>query len=154
MTDEKILEELKSFSYTFGLDPDQLAVFSSYVELLEFEPDTTVFKEGDDGDSVYFILKGELEVSMDSDWGEAIKIASLNDGSVFCEMSLIDELPRSASITSRSKSSVMKLNKNNFETILEKHPAIGVSLLKGLAQIVCQRVRESNSSLSEYLEPI
>lgn len=153
MTDE-ILAKLKSFSYTSDLDPDQLALFSSYVELLEFEPDTTVFKEGDDGDAVYFILKGELEVSKDSDWGEDIKIASLVDGSVFGEMALIDELPRSASITTRTKSSVLKLNKNNFETILEKHPAIGVILLKGLAQIVCQRVRESNSSLSEFLEPI
>ncbi len=30
----------------------------------------------------------------------------------------------------------------------------GVILLKGLAQIVCQRVREANSTLSEFLEPI
>ena len=154
MTDERIIEELKSFPYTSGLDSVQLELFSSFVELLEFEPETTVFKEGDVGDSVYFILSGELNVSMDCDWGEDIKIATLTDGSVFGEMSLIDELPRSASITARTKSSVIKLNKTNFEMILEKHPAIGITLLKGLAQIVCQRVRESNSSLSEFLEPI
>ncbi len=154
MSDKKILAELKSFPYTSGLDSDQLQLFSGFVELLEYEPDTAVFEEGDDGDSVYFILNGELDVSMDSDWGEDIKIATLTDGSVFGEMSLIDELPRSASITARTKTLVLKLNKINFELILEKHPAIGVTLLKGLAQIVCQRVRESNSSLSEFLEPI
>ena len=154
MTEEKILAELKGSPYASELKAEQLDIFIAYVELLELKPDTTVFKEVDSGDAVYFILKGELEVTMDSDWGEDVKIATLTDGSVFGEMSLIDELPRSASVTARSKSSVLRLKKIYFEEILEKHPAIGVILLKGLSKIVCQRVRESNSTLSEFLDPI
>ena len=153
MADNDTINKLRGLSFFSGLDDEQLEAVSQYVEHLYLEPDAVVFNEGDSGDSVYFIEIGSLEVSMDSDWGESINLATLSDGSSFGEMSVIDDLPRSATVKATTESSVLSLKKADFEKILDEHPKIGVILLKGLARFLCTHLRESNESLSDFLEP-
>ncbi len=153
MSDNQINERLKGLQFFRGLNDEQLEIVAEHVEGHVFDPGDVVFEEGDSGDSVYFIIDGELDVTMQSDWEEEVKLASLGSGHSCGEISIIDELPRSASVTAVTQSSVLSLNKKGFEQIIEEHPIIGVILLKGLACFLCEHVRESNESLSDFLEP-
>ncbi len=153
MPNEDISNRLKGLHFFKGMSSDELGILSEHVEMEELEPESVVFKEGDAGDSLYFISEGSLEVSMDSEWGENIKLATLEEGSSFGEMSVIDELPRSATITANTNATVISLRKGDFDRILDSHPKIGVQILKGLAQFLCTHLRKSNESLSDFLEP-
>ena len=78
--------------------------------------------------------------------GKSIQLATLTEGHSFGEMSLIDNLPRSATIMANTKSDVLQLKKNDFDELLKKHPPIGVILLMELTDFLCQHVREANES--------
>ena len=153
MVDSQIIERLKGLHFFKDLNEEQLEIVGAHVEGHDFEPGEVVFEEGDPGDSVYFIIDGELDVTMQSDWEEEVKLASLGPGHSCGEISIIDDLPRSASVTAVTQSSVLSLNKKGFEQVLEENPVTGVILLKGLARFLCQHVRDSNESLSDFLEP-
>ncbi len=153
MSDNQIIERLKGLQFFRGLDEEQLEIVGQHVDGHIFETGEVVFEEGDPGDSVYFIIDGELDVTMQSDWEEEVKLASLGPGHSCGEISIIDDLPRSASVTAVTQSSVLSLNKKGFEQVVDEHPVIGVILLKGLARFLCEHVRESNESLSDFLEP-
>ena len=154
MADDAIINSLKALSFFSGLSEEQLGIVSTHIKIHELEAEKTLFEEGDRGDSVYFIIDGTLEVLMESDWGEKVKLADLTRGGSVGEMSVIDDLPRSASIASVTAATVLSLDKEHFDQIIEDHPSIGVIMLKGLARFLSKHVRESNESLSDFLEPI
>ena len=153
MSESYIIDRLKGLQFFRGLSQEQLEIVGEHVVGHVFEPGEVIFEEGDPGDSVYFIIDGELDVTMQSDWEEEVKLATLGPGQSCGEISIIDDLPRSASVIAVTQSSVLSLNKKGFEQVLEEHPVIGVVLLKGLACFLCEHVRQSNESLSDFLEP-
>ncbi len=154
MGNEKIIKGLSGLPFFSGLNNDQLSAISDHIESLDLQPETKVFSEGDVGDSVYFIVEGTLEVIKDSDWGETVKLTTLKEGNSFGEMSVIDDHPRSATVVSQTKAWVLKLRKDNFNIIVDKHQDIGLIMLKKIARFLCRHVRQANESLSDFLEPI
>ena len=146
MADETLINRLTTLPFFSGLSTEQLATVSDHVNWLNLEPNTTVFNEGDIGDAVYFILDGSIEVVIYSEKGKPVQLATLTDGHSFGEMSLIDNLPRSATIVTNSKSSVLQLKKDDFDEIMESNPKIGVILLMELADFLCRHVRDANES--------
>jgi CRP-like cAMP-binding protein len=90
-----------------------------------------VFEEGDRGDYVCFVVEGSLDVLKKSETGEEILISTLSKGRSIGEMSVIDDLPRSATIKARTKSTLLTLSRENFDYILAEHSTIGVKIIKG-----------------------
>jgi len=83
-------------------------------------PSDYVFRAGDDGDSMYFISSGQVEiVSAD---GKTV-FATLAAGSYFGEMALLLSQPRSACARAVGYVDLYSLEKNTFERILEKFPS-------------------------------
>ena len=146
MAEDKIIDRLGVLPFFSGLSTEQLGTVSEHINWLNLEPKTTVFKEADEGDAIYFILEGSIEVVIESGNGKSIQLATLTEGHSFGEMSLIDNLPRSATIVANTKSDVLQLKKNDFDELLKKYPPIGVILLMELTDFLCQHVREANES--------
>jgi CRP-like cAMP-binding protein len=65
------------------------------VEFEEYKAGEIIFKEGDPGDWIYVITKGEIEISKVAN-NKKIVIEVLKDGDVFGEGSFFDKNPRSA----------------------------------------------------------
>ena len=153
MAEEKLTDRLTSMPFFDGLSEEQMDVVSNHLEMFVFEPDEVIFQEGDVGDTVYFIADGNLDVLMQAGFGENVRLATLSTGSSFGGMSIIDDLPRSASVKAITQSTVMGLKKESFERLLEDEPRIGVIMLKGLARFMSEHLRETSESLSDFLEP-
>ena len=152
MANENISEILNKVPFFSGLTNDQLNLVQNHLKLHDFEPGTIVFEEGDEGDCVYFIVDGILEVLIDSGFDEKLKVAILEAGKSFGEMSIIDELPRSATVQSLTQAIVLSLSKVDFDNLVKSNSEIGVSLLRALARFLCQHLRETNENLSDFLE--
>lgn len=63
-----------------------------------FEAGACIFCDGDPGDTMYFILSGEVEVSVATDSGRRLRLTTLGPGSVFGELALLNHSPRSADV--------------------------------------------------------
>lgn len=89
----------------------------------------TVFREGDKGSDMFFILSGSVNINKK---GQTLKI--LREGEYFGEMSLLLNAPRTATATVvKSDTHLVVISQDNFEIILKEEPKIALSLLKEMA---------------------
>ncbi len=136
------------------LKDKELMVIESYLNFIELTPGEIVFQEGDPGDYVCFVVEGSLDVLKKSESGEDIVISTLSKGRSIGEMSVIDDLPRSASVKARTKATLLTLSRENFDYILAEHSQIGVKILKGIARLLCLNLRKTSSRLADYMLPL
>jgi hypothetical protein len=97
-----------------------------------------IFREGDVPHNMYFLSKGHVEVIKEKT-GELL--ATLNSGSFFGEMSLIDDSLRTATIRAGSYCDVYTLSKDAFSEILRHHP----SFAKHINVIALERKQHQSS---------
>ena len=136
------------------LKDNELKTIVKYMNLVEVIPGEIVFEEGDRRDYVCFVVDGTLDVLRKSETGESIVISTLSKGRSIGEMAVIDELPRSATVKARTKSTLITLSQENFNYMLAEHSSIGVKILKGIARLLSMNLRKTSTSLADYMLPL
>ena len=104
----------------------------------------TLIHEGDLGDTAYSILSGQVRVWKRVSDGE-IELARLGPGAIFGEMSLVDEKPRSASVTTVEQTRVKELKRAQFLECFQQDPEFATSLLR----VLLERLRETGAKLTQ-----
>ena len=132
----------------------ELRIIETYMNFIEVIPGEIVFNEGDRGDYVCFVVDGSLDVLIRSEAGESIVMATLSKGRSIGEMAVIDDLPRSATVKARTRSTLLTLSSDNFNYILAEHPSIGIKILKGIARLLSMNLRKTSSRLADYILPL
>jgi CRP-like cAMP-binding protein len=105
-----------------------------------------IFSEGDIGTEMYIIQSGTVELFKEIA-GETRVLATLDKGDFFGEMSVLEELPRTASARAKTDVEVVKINGAMFDTMLKSNTEIAVRMMRKLSR----RVGEVTSMLEEAL---
>ena len=153
---ETILHVLVNFSFFRGLDKDELKIISKKINMIKLEKGEILFKEGDKGDCVYFIVDGEVEVLKESISGKRIGvdrvlITTLTRGRSIGEMSVIDKIPRSATVKASTKATLIALTLGDFDIICEDCPKIGLKIIKEISRLLSMNMRKTSSRLADYM---
>ncbi|MGC8888101.1 MAG: cyclic nucleotide-binding domain-containing protein [Verrucomicrobiia bacterium] len=129
---------------------DQLAKFLNYLELVEIPQFKTVVKQGESGDSMYFILEGELRVRLMVGGKETI-LAILQTGEFFGEISLFDKGPRSADVVANQNSKLLKLGAAAFEKLINDLPELGAPFLFYIGKTLAARIRTDDRRIHDSI---
>ena len=98
------------------------------------DPEYPLINQGEEGTRFYFIKHGELEVFVkDPKEHRDMYVKSLKDGDFFGEISLIRQVPRSASVRPKSYAKVGYLSKEKFDEMVYLFPVIKSKLKNHLA---------------------
>ena len=116
------------------------ALFAS-AERMRLGAGQVLFRAGEPGHGCYRIEDGLLKVTIVSSSGAERILAFLGRGAIVGELSIIDGLPRSASVVSVRNAVVSFLSRAAFEAFGEKHP----ELYKSLVRLLAQRLRETDT---------
>lgn len=137
------------------LSSQELAIAHRYMNTIELKKGQTLFTEGDAGTYTCFVVEGSLEVVKRKDAQiESVAIATLSAGRSIGEMSIIDNLQRSATVQAITPSVLIALSKSNFDLILDKHPYIGIKILKGIARLISLNLRKTSANLADVVLPL
>jgi len=144
-----MVEMLKKVPLFSELDAQELAAVAALASSIEIPKKNTVVQEFEPGDSMYVILDGEVKVSTFSLDGREVVLALLGKGSFFGEMSLLDEEPRSANVTTMKDSTFANIRRRDLVPLLLEQPAITLKLLREIASRLrkTSRVLERISSM-------
>lgn len=104
-----------------------------------------VFDINEYGDQMYIIAKGKIGISISPDPYSTDYIATLDSGSSFGEMNLLDSLPRSASAHVLEDSVLLTLKKNKLLGLLGSYPELALGILRALSS----KVRENHTRNTE-----
>ncbi|OGP13942.1 MAG: hypothetical protein A2054_04625 [Deltaproteobacteria bacterium GWA2_55_10] len=148
MIDAKLLREVQFFA---DLTDTEVAAIAPIVNKKSFKTGETVFKESEDGQSLFIIRKGEVKACKTAPDGELFTLTIMKDGDIFGEMSFLDGRPRSATIVAVSDLDTYIIDKNDFETLVDANPRIIYKLLRNIVFTIHSIVRGMNS---RYIEMI
>lgn len=148
---DTILDFLITISIFDELSSIELSLVADYMNFFELEGGKVLFKEGDRGDYICFTVSGSLEIIKLSATGRRVVVATLSRGSTIGEMSIIDKISRSATVKARSKCTLLILSQKGFNAILDKHPKIGIKILKGVARLLSLNMRRTTSHLADQI---
>ncbi len=98
---------------------------------------TIIFQEGQEGDSMYIVKSGEVELRVH---GKVVEVVS-EDG-FFGEMAVIESGQRSATAIAKTDTVLIPLNKKRFEFMVHEIPFFAVHVMQGLSR----RLRGINAS--------
>jgi signal transduction histidine kinase len=101
-----------------------------------------VLREGDQGDSLFVVLTGELEVTK-RQGNQDILLAVYMPGQFFGEMALLEQAPRSASVRTLQESRLLVISQAAFQTLLTCSPSAPLKIL----HTVTSRLRSTESAL-------
>lgn len=93
-----------------------------------FPKNAIIINEGDDSDSVYFILSGKVRIFLSDDDGDEIVMSTLRMGDYFGEMAL-EPGSRSASVMSVEQCKLAVVRMADFRTFLAQHSDFLFSLM-------------------------
>ncbi|MFA6010814.1 MAG: cyclic nucleotide-binding domain-containing protein [Desulfobacteraceae bacterium] len=148
---QTIIDFLITMSLFDELSPIELSLTADYMNFFDLEQGKTLFKEGDIGDYICFVVEGAVDVLKMSGSGKRAVIATLTRGSTIGEMSIIDNISRSATVRARKDSTLVILSRKGFNAILESHPKIGIKILKGVARLLSLNMRRTSSHLADHI---
>ena len=148
VSDEKIEKErertlnelaalLKKVDVLTPLDDDELLRIAGDGGNKFFCTGEEVIKEGDPGDSLFLILKGEVDVSITSG-NDTKNIATLKEGDFFGEGSLMTGAARNATVTALMDCKFFVVDKDNFKNVISTHQ----DALKQISEILSRRELE------------
>ena len=103
--------------------------FLKHAHQKTFDAKKIIIHEGDVSDSLYYIIKGSVNVQAENEAGDEIILAHLNEGDFFGESGLFefdenDAGKRTAWVITRSKSVLAEMSYNQFRTIASEDPSI------------------------------
>ncbi len=113
------------------------------ITLHHYKSGEIIIKENDFGESAYLIKEGLVKVTKEMN-GQDIHICELGVGSIFGEMSMIDEKPRNATVTAIKNTAVKEMHHDNLLLGLQQEQELAVKILK----ILFERLRKADATIS------
>jgi CRP-like cAMP-binding protein len=123
------MELLRNVSLFSACTTKELAKIASLVDDVDASSGEILAREGTPGREFFVIARGNAKVAI-----RGKKIATLGPGDFFGEMALVDQGPRSATVTADGSMSLYVLDSQHFAALLDQVPAIARKILKGIAQ--------------------
>jgi CRP-like cAMP-binding protein len=128
------------------LADEHLMSFARYLDLEQIPQYAQVVKSGDEGDSMYMLLEGELRVRVVVHGKESI-LATLQPGESFGELALLDEGKRSADVIANVDSTVLKISRAGLKKLFDEAPALAAPFMHALCRMTAARLRASNKRI-------
>lgn len=136
----KAVKILKKISVFDGLLEDEYFKVLAMCSSVSAKEGAVLFNEGDDGTSMFILLAGEINIDIDG----VGTIHTMHGGEILGEISLVKQVPRTASANVSTNCVMLQLYAEIFHEIVKKHPRIGYTIMRNVARILADRLVQSN----------
>jgi CRP-like cAMP-binding protein len=137
LTHDRRAELLAGCPLFRGIDKHGLAGLADLATSVDFPAGHVIARQGEIGTGFFVVIDGMVRVVRDGD-----VVARLGAGEFFGELSVLDRMPRNASVIADGPTSCLALASWDFERVLLEQPALTLSILRGVAA----RLREATES--------
>lgn len=133
---QMIMNHLQEMPLLAGVGTDVLTQLANTLQVRKLERSQYVLTKGDVGSQLLFVLSGRLQAIDLTEDGREIGLNFLATGDYFGELSIIDNLPRSASVVACENSLIAALPRAQALSLFYENPLVAERVLKRMAQAV------------------
>jgi uncharacterized membrane protein len=134
---------LKAIPLFESLEIDDLDALGHKLREVSAEAGHTVFSQGDEGDAMYIIEDGAVDIVAGAGKQKVI-LTSLFKQQYFGELSLLDGAPRSASAVASRATHLLALDRDDFVEFIKKRPDAALSIMHEVGE----RIRATNELMT------
>ena len=142
------IEVIKATLLFEGLGDEALAFFDGRVIIKSYEAGTVITTEGSLGDSMFIVKSGLVDVILNRDSKDMVKIAELSPGDFAGELSLIDSQPRSASLVARQSTQILIITRAALLDLHEHDFDAFMKVIVNITRRIGNRLRETDKVLA------
>jgi CRP/FNR family cyclic AMP-dependent transcriptional regulator len=126
---------LLSESFLFNdLLKDELNEIAEFTTIRTVKPREIIIRKYDPGNEMFIIVSGKVSLSTVTEDGKELTFAILGDGEIFGEISLFDNMERTATVTAVESTELLILEQQRFIPYIKENGNIAVKLLSAMAQ--------------------
>lgn len=149
MSDTEIFRRMDLF---WGMNDTELEQFREIATVETIPSGKILFKEGDECNKLYIVVKGMIAISTTLAGGLNKTLGMVYPGNQFGEMALIDDAPRAATAKAADNSELLSVTRDDFLDLIEKNPTFAAKALINLSRTLSQNLRNTNELLREAID--
>ncbi|HBB98550.1 MAG TPA: hypothetical protein DC054_24470 [Blastocatellia bacterium] len=142
---EMTLDAIRSVPLFASLDDEAAANLRNLLRVNDVPTNASLFRAGDDGDAMYLIEQGRVQITITDEDKKQIVLAELAQGDFFGEMAIIDGKQRSADATVTETARLAVLSRENFLSFIHDNPKVALEMLSA----TFSRLRRTDKMLQQ-----
>ncbi len=115
------------------LDVRALTAIVTVAEERTAEPGVFLCRQGDEGESMFFIVAGAVQVLREGPDGTSVELDEVGPPEVLGEMALFEDKPRTASLCARERTTYLEISRVGFQGIMSEYPQVGAAASRTLS---------------------
>lgn len=148
----KMIPELEPCPLLRDLTSAQLADVFELVESEQFQAGESILEQGNVFQAIWMIVSGECEVLRSCSKDRMRKLAVLDTGGVFGEMSFFQKAPHSAHVRAVTDVDTVRLSPEAFRTLKRRNLAAAYGITANLVHLLSDRLRRMDSWTCELVD--
>jgi CRP-like cAMP-binding protein len=140
---EEEVEILRRIPLFANIEPAKLKLMCFASERITYEEGQSLFEQGDVGDAAFIIVDGSADVIVTRD--TPMVVAQVGKDDIVGEIAILMGIPRTATVTTTSELTALKVTKDLFFRMITDFPEMGVEIMRVLAQ----RLEQTTAQLLE-----
>jgi len=129
---EQEVEILRRIPLFANIEPAKLKLMCFASERITYKEGQSLFEQGDVGDAAFIIIDGTADVIVTRD--APMVVAQVGKDEIVGEIAILVDIPRTATVTTTSELTALKVTKDLFFRMITDFPEMGVEVMRVLAQ--------------------
>lgn len=132
-------------------EPRYVPYLVKLMERRAFPRGRHIFYQGDQSKDMYFIESGRVNILLQLEDGRSVRLKMLRPGTIFGEMGIFKNAPRSASAVAAEDCVIYRLTGERTRLIQKKAPQLAAALQKYLISLLADRVAMANRQIRDLV---
>ena len=133
------------------LSPREVDTLTHYVRAYKLDEGEILFREGEKGTFMCFLVEGKIDILKKDQDSRPKKVTTIRPGRTIGEMSLLDEMPHSATGIAAEPVRLVMLTRSGLDNLTAEHAGLANRLLFEIARVLSLRLRQTTGVLADYI---
>ena len=142
---------LEAIPWLMDMQYRELRDLAYYIDGYQLREGSVLFQEGDQDPYLVIIVNGSIDIIKQDSNQMPQLVATLREGKVFGEMSLLDGEPRSATAIAKDEVTIFVLTQERYESLQKMEPAVALRITLKMAKAISQKLRQTTGQWVELV---
>ncbi len=139
----------KEFRFFKSLSDEELRAFLGFCNNIQVNSGLNLWSEGDSDNYAVFIISGKIGIKKKTEFeGKYMIVGTFAKGTVVGELCLLTDQARSVTAVILEPVDIVTLSSKDFEKLMEKHPMLGLKLLRHIFLVISKRLNRSTERMA------
>ena len=130
----------------------EVETLTHYVRAYKLDEGKTIFREGEKGTFMCFLVEGKIDIFKNDQELKLKKVTTIRPGRTIGEMSILDEMPHSATGIAAEPVRLVMLTRAGLDNLSAEHANLANRLLWQISKLLSLRLRKTTGVLADYID--